>query len=91
MRSQRIYEQNSEYPPGAKNAGTDGRVDARFIVDKNGEIGGISIINNFGYGSKEEALRLINLMKEESLIWKPGVLDGKLVHTAYDVTFRFQR
>lgn len=83
--------QNLVYPPEAKNARMDGRVDVRFIVDKDGEIGGVGIINHFGYGSKEEALRLIHLMKEESLIWKPGVLDGKLVHTAYDVTIRFQR
>lgn len=44
----KLYEQNSEYPPEAKNAGMDGRVDARFIVDKDGVIGSVGIINHFG-------------------------------------------
>ncbi|MBK8623753.1 MAG: TonB family protein [Saprospiraceae bacterium] len=83
--------QNLEYPEQALKDNIEGRVDARFVVDKNGEIGGIGIVNDFGYGSKEETIRLINLMKEESLIWKPGVLYGNLVNTAYNVTIRFLR
>ncbi|MEK8179357.1 energy transducer TonB [Flavobacterium buctense] len=58
-----------------------GRVFASFIVEKDGSLSNIKILRDMGYGTGEEAVRVL----KESPKWKPGKIDGKPVRTMYSL------
>ncbi|GAA4448194.1 TonB family protein [Rurimicrobium arvi] len=69
---QRFLAENIRYPEQAKNARQQGRVVLRFVVGKDGSIESVSIKRGFGFGSEEEAMRVLNLMPK----WIPGKNNG---------------
>jgi TonB family protein len=84
-----------EYPGGimefnkfiAKNfsapekEGLNGKVVVAFIIEMDGNISNISVVQGIGYGSREEAVRVV----KESKKWIPAQKEGKPVR----VVFRF--
>jgi protein TonB len=50
-------QQKVEYPPEAKEAGTEGRVTVQFVVNKLGDATEVQVIRGIGGGADEEALR----------------------------------
>jgi len=60
-----------------------------FRVDENGKISDVRADNNPGYGTAEEAVRVI----EKSPDWQPAIRDGKNVasHQRQNITFQVSR
>lgn len=56
------------------------RVYLSFVVEKDGSITDIIVLNDPGYGMGKEAIRVLKSVKAK---WTPGILDGKAVRTAY--------
>lgn len=64
--------QNLRYPKQAKKERIEGRVMIRFIVDSDGSIKDVSVIDGIGGGCDEEAIRVISISPK----WKPGTRRG---------------
>lgn len=58
-----------------------GKVFLTFIVEKDGSITDIKILRDIGYGTGEEAVRLL----KESPKWSPGELDGRKVRVQFSL------
>jgi TonB family protein len=71
--------QNYDYPATARAQNISGRVTLSFIVEKDGSLSDIKILKDLGYGTGEEAVRLL----KNSPKWNPGILNGKPVRVAY--------
>lgn len=54
-----------------------GKVYATFIIEKDGSLSDIKIIKDLGFGTKEEAIRVLQLAPK----WIPGKLKGAEVRT----------
>ena len=61
-----IY-QNVVYPDSAIANNVEGTVVIQFVVTKTGEIAQGKILKDIGHGCGEEALRMLDLMKEKNI------------------------
>ena len=79
---------NMKYPPVAAENGIQGKVIARFVVQKDGSIGEVEIVRSLDPSCDREVIRLIKSMP----LWKPGILNNKPVSVWYSlpVNFRLQ-
>jgi len=84
-----IYE-NIKYPNTARAQGIEGTVVVRFIVKKDGSLSDEKILRNIGGGTGEEALRVVNLMKEKNIRWIPGIIDGQPVNFNFNLPIKFR-
>ena len=77
-----------QYPKEAEEIGVQGRVICTFVVEKNGSISDIKVINSVDPSLDKEAIRIINTMPN----WIPGKKNGIPVRVKYTVplTFRLQ-
>lgn len=73
------------YPAAAQRAGVDGTVVVTFVVGVTGEITDIEVLKGLGYGTEEEAKRVISSMPK----WKPGKQNGRAVPVRYTLPIRF--
>jgi TonB family protein len=76
---------NIVYPQRARRKGTQGRVIITFIAGDDGKLTDIKVVKGIGDGCDEEAVRVIKLCP----LWKPGIVQGKPVRTAYAVPIMF--
>lgn len=53
-----------------------------FVVKKTGELSDIKVLEDPGFGTAEELIRVVEASKNE-LKWKPGIKDGKPVNVRY--------
>lgn len=74
-----------QYPAEAQRVGVEGIVVVTFVVAPDGTITKAEIIKGLGYGTDEEALRVINSMPR----WKPGKQNGSTVPVRYTLPIRF--
>lgn len=81
---QYIYK-NLKFPAEAQEREIQGTVRVSFVVETNGNVSNISIVNSVGGGCDNEAIRLI-----QETHWIPGIKDGKYVRSRnmQDITFR---
>ncbi|HMP98515.1 MAG TPA: TonB family protein, partial [Cyclobacteriaceae bacterium] len=63
----KFVEKNLKYPRKAVNAGIEGIVYIKFIVNEKGEPTQFEIVRGIGFGCDEEALRVLKMYK-----WQPG-------------------
>ncbi len=84
-----IY-QNVKYPEAARKEGIEGVVVIRFLVEKDGTISDAEILRNVGGGTGEEALRVVNLMREQNIKWIPGQQDGEKVNVNFNLPVKFK-
>lgn len=70
---------NYIYPKEAKDADVKGRLIVTFIVEPDGQLSNIKMVRDVGYGTGEEAIRVL----ENSPKWQPGIQDGKAVRVQY--------
>lgn len=56
-----------------------GKVLVQFVVEEDGSLSDIKTVRDLGYGTGEEAIRVLKLSEK----WKPGILDGKPVRVRY--------
>lgn len=64
-----------KYPKVAQRLGIEGRVIVQFIVERDGSITDVKILQGIGGGCDEEALRVLS----KAPTWKPGKQRGKPV------------
>lgn len=88
-------EQQPEFPGGIKVfgefimknyklpsvKGLKGRVFIEFVVEKDGSLADIKVIRDVGYGTGQEAVRVL----KECPLWKPGMHGGKLIRVKYSL------
>ena len=74
-----------KYPRQAVNEQVEGVVVVSFVVDRTGNITDATILKGLGFGTDEEALRVINEMPA----WTPGKQNGKPVAVRYTLPIRF--
>jgi periplasmic protein TonB len=73
------------YPTAASKAGIEGTVVVTFVVGRNGEIADVKVLKGLGFGTDEEAARVIEKMPR----WRPGKQNGVAVPVRYTLPIRF--
>lgn len=74
-----------KYPEPAANAGQQGKVQVKFVVNEDGSISNITALRGFGYGSEQEAIRVVSSMPR----WKPGRNNGIAVKVWFNLPINF--
>jgi len=82
----RHLSENLIYPTSARMKGIQGTVLVSFIVNTDGTIEGIELVQGIGGGCDEEAIRIIN----SSPSWTPGMIKGKAVRTRMKIPIGFR-
>lgn len=75
----KFLQKNYQYSKEAREHGVFGRVIMSFVVEKDGSLTDIKVLKDLGFGTGEEAVRLL----KKSPKWKPGIQNGRLVKVAY--------
>ncbi len=75
---------NMEFPAEAKERGIQGTVRLSFVVETDGSVSNIIVVNSVGGGCDNEAVRLL-----QNTIWIPAEKKGQYVRSAnmQDITF----
>ena len=71
-----IFKTNYKAPD---KEGLKGKVVVNYIIEKDGSMSNMKVIEDVGYGSGEEAIRVL----KKCLNWKPGIHNGKIVRTSH--------
>jgi protein TonB len=77
--------ENTKYPKLALDNGIEAKLFVQFIVNKDGSISDIKVLNPQGFGFDEEATRVISNMPK----WKPGKQGGKKVSVYFVLPINF--
>lgn len=78
--------ENISYPKAAKNNNVQGKVIVKFVIEKNGAIGQVSIFKGVDKDLDQEAMRLVKSMPR----WKPGKKDGENVRCWFNLPINFR-
>ena len=84
-----VYEfiaRNLQYPDEARRKGIEGKVLAKFVVEKDGTITNVAVVKGIGYGCDEATVRVVKLLPK----WNPGKKDGRVVRTRFTLPIVFQ-
>lgn len=76
----------TKYPNKSRIRGIEGRVLVSFIVNKNGTISDIKIVQSVNDELDDEAIRVIKNMPK----WEPGMEDGEAVRVAFNLPIKFR-
>ena len=82
----KFLSENIHYPEVASKAGVQGRVLVNFIVEKDGTISNIHVIQKVNEYLDAEAVRVVGAMPK----WTPGMHEGKAVRVKYTVPITFR-
>ena len=77
---------NLKYPPQAQQRMVQGRVVAQFIVNKDGTISDLKLVEKLDPQCDREALRVLQMMPD----WTPGVMDAKPCRTKVCIPINFK-
>ncbi|MGB0805744.1 MAG: energy transducer TonB [Salibacteraceae bacterium] len=83
-----LYEylaKNTQYPTFPLENGIEAKLYVQFIVNKDGSVSDVEVLNPQGYGFDEEAKRVISQMPT----WEPGRQGGKKVRVYYVIPINF--
>lgn len=83
----RNMEKQIHYPLEAYEAGVEGYVFVRFVIDKNGAILAPSIVKGLGHGCDEEVLRVFSALPP----WHEGREKGKKVAVQMTLPIVFKK
>ena len=75
------------YPEEAKKNGIQGTVRVKFIIEKDGSIGDIEVLNKLGHGFDDEVIRVLRRMPK----WKPAELHGRPVRSFFLLPVAFKQ
>ncbi|WP_375445682.1 energy transducer TonB [uncultured Fibrella sp.] len=73
------------YPTAASSAGVSGRVAVTFTVNADGSLTDVQVLKGLGFGTDEEALRVLKAMPR----WKPGRQSGRPVRVRFTLPITF--
>ncbi|SMB86595.1 TonB family protein [Hymenobacter roseosalivarius DSM 11622] len=82
----RYMQRNLRFPSQAASAAVSGRVYISFTVNADGSISDVAVIKGLGYGTDEEAIRVISKMPP----WSPGRQNDHAVPVRYTMPITFQ-
>lgn len=84
----KYLQKQMKYPPQALRAGVEGKVFISFTVNTDGSIDDVEVLKGLGYGTDEEAARVISKMPA----WKPGYQNNHAVPVRYNlpITFKYE-
>ncbi len=82
----KFLKKNFKYPRIAQRQGIEGRVNLKFIVDKEGNISNIEVLRGLGGGCDEEAIRVL----QKSPKWNPGRQRGRAVKSPMSIAIVFR-
>ena len=68
---------NLKYPPSAQHQNVKGRVVAEFIVNKDGSVSDLQLVEHLNLACDNEVLRVLRMMPN----WQPGLMDAKPCRT----------
>lgn len=77
--------ENIKYPALAKENKIEGNVHLSFTVEKDGTLSDIKVERKLGYGTDEEAVRVLQMSPH----WNPGLQNGKVVRVKYNIPVKF--
>jgi len=77
--------ENLRYPEEAQAQGIEGTVYVRFVVEADGRVAQVTLLNDIGGGCGEEALRVVRQMPP----WEPARFEGRAVACALDLPVHF--
>ena len=77
---------NMVYPRIAIDNGTSGVVGVTFVVEVDGSITDIKLMNAIGDGCEQEAKRVVSIMPK----WHPGINKGKAVRVQCNLPIKFR-
>lgn len=83
---QRYLSLNLTYPTSARMKGIQGTVLVSFIVNTDGTVDGVELVQGIGGGCNEEAIRII----KGSPRWTPGMMKGQAVRTRMRLPLSFR-
>jgi beta-lactamase regulating signal transducer with metallopeptidase domain len=66
--------------------GLKGKVYITFIIEKDGSLSDFKVLRDIGYGTGEEAVRVLKLSPN----WNPGTINNKPVRTLYSLPISIQ-
>jgi len=78
--------QNYKIPVTPKDVKLKGKVYIKFIVEKDGTLSDFKLLRDIGYGTGEEAIRVLKLSPN----WTPGKVNGEPVATMYSLPITIQ-
>lgn len=81
---------NVKYPDAAKSKGLQGRVVVSFVVEKDGSLSNIKLVQDIGNGCGDEALRVVNSMNQFNEKWRPGKQRGNPVRVQINLPIVFK-
>jgi TonB family protein len=81
-----FIQDNLIYPEEAKSKGIEGKVFVEFIIEEDGTISNVGILQGLHPDLDEEAIRVINMFPK----WKPGKKSGKPVRCYYQLPVSFK-
>ena len=70
-----------QWPEAAVSAGVSGKLIADFIIEKDGSITDVKVVQDLGYGTGEELIRVLRNSKK----WQPGKIHGIPVRYRYSL------
>jgi len=76
---------NIKYPETAKENYIKGSVFVSFTIEKDGSLTEIKVDRKLGYGTDEEAVRVLKLSKR----WNPGIKNDRPVRVKYNIPIKF--
>jgi len=79
-------EKNVKYPKKSRRKGIEGRVLLKFIVEKDGSISNVSVIESVNNEMDAEAVRVVKKMPK----WEPGMEDGENVRISFNLPLKFR-
>lgn len=84
----KFLSENIKYPRTALEAGIQGRAVIRFIVEKNGSIGAVTVARGVPNCPEcdAEAVRVVKSMPD----WTPGKVEGKPVRSYYNLPVSYK-
>lgn len=74
------------YPPRSRRFGIQGKALARFVIEKDGSVGDIKILNGVSQDIKTEIISIISEMPR----WIPGMQNGEPVRVQFTLPFMFK-
>lgn len=80
---------NLQYPPIALENGVEGTCVVSFVINKTGAIDEIRLIRDIGAQCGQEAVRIVQKMKDEDVRWSPPKQRGRAVDLQYNLPIRF--
>lgn len=78
-------QKNLRYPAAAQRANISGRVFVSFVVNTDGTIQDVAVLKGLGFGTDEEAVRVVKTMPK----WRPGKQSGRPVRVKFNLPINF--